>query len=89
MGLNLDGKSFFVPGAFAVTKILQLGGQALPVFNVGVIIGKQMKGAPYTQGTGSTPAKTADQFIQPYSDVNDLIADYGDWLRRLGANWAS
>ena len=78
MGLNLDGKSFFVPGAFAVTKILQLGGQNLPVFNVGVIIGKQMKGAPYTQGTGSTPAQTADLFIQPYSDANDLIADYGD-----------
>ena len=58
MGLNLDGKSYFVPGAFAVTKILQLGGQALPVFNVGVIIGKQMQGTPYTVGSG-TPTQTA------------------------------
>lgn len=77
MGLNLDGKSFFVPGAFAVTKIIQLGGSALPVFNVGVIVGKQMKGTPYTAGTGSSPV-TADNFIRPYSDVNQLIADYGD-----------
>ena len=77
MGLNLDGKSYFVPGAFAVTKILQLGGQALPVFNVGVIIGKQMQGTPYTVGSG-TPTQTADQFIQVYSDVNALIADFGD-----------
>ncbi len=76
MSLTLGGKTFFVPAAYAITKVINAGGTALPIFNVGVIIAKQMKGTPYTVGTGSTPV-TADQFILPVASPADMEALFG------------
>src|SRR3990167_6323053 len=77
MSLNLAGKTYFVPGIYSITRVINLSGVALAPFNIGVIIGSQQKGKPYTVGTGSTPI-TADQFIPGYSDITAHIADYGN-----------
>ena len=74
--LVLDGQVFLVPGVFAVTKIIQEGGDALPVFNVGCIIGEGVRGTPYLVGHG-TPTMTADQFILPFTNTTDLIKQAG------------
>ena len=76
-----NGQTFFVPGVFAVTQVVNESGTDVPVFNVGVIIGKQQKGVPYTQGiqNGSVPpVMTADQFILPFTNSADLAAEGGD-----------
>ena len=74
--LVLDGVTYLVPGVFAVSKIIQEGGDALPVFNVGVIFGEGVKGVPYVPGHG-TPTMTADQFILPFTNTTDLIKQAG------------
>jgi hypothetical protein len=76
MALVLDGITYLVPGVYSVTKIIQEGGSALPVFNVGVIIGEGVRGTPYTVGHG-TPTQTADQFILPFTNTSDLIKQAG------------
>jgi hypothetical protein len=76
MALQLGNNTFFVPGAYAITKVINIGGAQLPVFNVGVIIAKQKKGKPFSVGIGAS-AITADQFILPYSNAADLKKDYG------------
>ena len=74
--LVLDGVTYLIPGVFAVTKIIQEGGDALPVFNVGVIFGEGVRGVNYTVGDG-TPTMTADQFILPFTNTTDLIKQAG------------
>jgi hypothetical protein len=74
--LVLDGVTILVPGVFAVSKIIQEGGNALPVFNVGVIFGEGVRGVNYTVGYG-TPTQTADQFILPFTNTTDLIKQAG------------
>ena len=74
--LVLDGVTILVPGVFAVSKIIQEGGNALPVFNMGVIVGEGVRGTPYTVGYG-TPTQTADQFILPFTNTTDLIKQTG------------
>ncbi len=81
MALTLGSKTFFVPGAYAISKIIYAGGNALPVFNVGVIIAKQMSGLPYTVGigeSGAAPLMSAGQFIKGYSDLNSFKQEYGN-----------
>ena len=74
--LVLDGVTILVPGVYGVVKIIQEGGDALPVFNVGVIFGEGVKGVPYVPGHG-TPTMTADQFILPFTNTTDLIKQAG------------
>jgi hypothetical protein len=74
--LVLDGVTYLVPGVYSVTKIIQEGGDALPVFNVGCIFGEGVRGTPYTVGHG-TPTMTADQFILPFTNTTDLIKQAG------------
>ena len=74
--LVLNGVTYLVPGVFAVTKIIQEGGNALPVFNVGVIFGEGVRGTPYLVGYG-TPTMTADEFILPFTNTTDLIKQAG------------
>jgi hypothetical protein len=77
MSLTLDSKTLFVPGAYAIIKVINEGGSAIPVFNVGVIIAKQMGGFPYSVGIGTPPAKTAGQFIAGFSDIADFMNQCG------------
>ena len=77
MALVLDGQIYLVPGVYAITKIVQEGGDALPVFNVGVIVGEGVRGVPYSVGIGTPPAQTADQFILPFTNTTDLIKQAG------------
>jgi hypothetical protein len=76
MSLELGGKNYAVPGVYALTKVINLGGTGLPTFNVGLIIGKQQKGTPYTAGIGSTRL-LGSEIIRGYSNIADLVADYG------------
>ena len=71
MSLNLLGKVYYVPGVYSVTQIINLGGNQVPAFNIGVIIGKHQSLQPYTVGTGSTPVN-ASGFILPFSDLATL-----------------
>jgi hypothetical protein len=76
MSLNLQGKIYYVPGVYSVTQIINLGGNQVPAFNIGVIMGKHQSLPPYSVGTGSTPAN-ASTFILPYSDLSSLGNDGG------------
>ena len=76
MALVLDGNTKLVSGVYAITKIIQQGGSALPVFNLGVIVGEGVKGVPYLVGSG-TPTQTADQFILPFTNATDLQKQAG------------
>ena len=76
MSLNLLGKVYYVPGVYSVTQIINLGGNQIPAFNIGVIIGKHQSLKPYTVGTGSTPT-AAPGFILPFSDLASLTAAGG------------
>lgn len=78
MGLNLDGKTYFVAGVWAVTKVVNDQGANLPAFNVGVIVGKQQKGIPYTAGIGASPDMKAGAFILPFSDGASLKRYVGE-----------
>jgi hypothetical protein len=70
---------YFVPGVYSVLKIINNSQQALPAFNVGVIIGKQQKGVPLSAGLSSveTGRLTGDKLFLPYTDESDLQNDYG------------
>lgn len=76
MSLFLGGRNFFVPGAYAIVRIVQRGGRAVPVFNVGLIISGQQTGIPYTVGTGANKV-TADQFILPFADTQGFVEHGG------------
>ncbi|MFA5349277.1 MAG: hypothetical protein WC309_02820 [Candidatus Paceibacterota bacterium] len=75
--LILGSQTILVPGVWAITKIIQEGGNALPIFNVGVIIGEGVRGVPYTPGHGASPTMTADEFILPFTNTTDLINQAG------------
>lgn len=76
MALQLKGKTYFVPGAYLVTEILEGGVQTEPVFNVGVIIGAMPFATPYTVGTGSSP-QPAGEFIKGYADAATIANELG------------
>lgn len=78
MSLTLGGTTYSVPGAYSITKIINQGGNAIPVFNIGVLIANSMSMRPYLLGVGSTPAETADQFILPFSDADSLARAAGN-----------
>jgi hypothetical protein len=73
MPLTLGAKTFFVPGAYAIIKVINAGGNAVPVFNVGAIIAKQMGGVPYTVGVGTSPDLSAGIFIKGFSDIAEFM----------------
>ena len=77
MPFLIGTRTVFVPGAYAITNIINEGGSVIPVFNVGVIVAEAAEGLPYTVGTGGTPAMTADEFIKPYADVASMKRDKG------------
>lgn len=77
MSLTLGSKTFFVPGAYAIIKVINAGGNAIPVFNVGVTIAKQMGGLPYTVGIGNTPELGAGTFIKGFSDIAEFMSECG------------
>lgn len=78
MSLTLQGKTFVIPGAYAIINIINQGGNVIPAFNVLVIIGAQRKGIPYTAGVGAPPAMTADRFILPVADLATAKSMYGE-----------
>lgn len=73
MGFQFNGKTYNVPGVYSLLQVVRQGGVNLPDFNVGVIIGKSMKGAPYT----STSGDKGSEIILAYNDANALAKDYG------------
>lgn len=66
-----NGRKLILPGAYSLMQVINQGGGAAQEFNVGLIIGKSMKGAPY-----NSSAKATD-FILPYTNNGDLARDYG------------
>ncbi len=81
MSLFLGGKTFFVPGAYCVTKVINAGGSAMPVFNCGVVIGKQVKGLPFNEGIGeedTVPNKSGSDLIKGFSDTQEVINAFGE-----------
>lgn len=74
---NFNGKNYYVPQAYGVIKIIQLGGGALPDFNVGVIIAESPLGCPY-QATYNGASLEADEIFSAYDDIQALKKDYGD-----------
>lgn len=74
---NFNGKNYHVPQAYGLIKIIQLGGGALPDFNIGVIIAESPLGCPY-EGTYDGEALTADDVFNVYDDIQALKKDYGD-----------
>lgn len=81
MSLVLGGVTYVVPGAYSIQEIINAGGNAIPVFNVGVIIGTGISGVPYLAGIGSPPPLTAPDFILPFSDsalAKQYFGDVGD-----------
>jgi len=78
MSLTLGGVVYNVPGAFAITEVINQGGSTIPIFNVGCIIGTGISGIPYLNGIGTPPALTADEFILPFSDTGAAKAYFGD-----------
>jgi len=78
MSLFLGGRTFFVPGAYGMTKVINAGGNAMPVFNCGIVIAKQVKGLPYLEGVGDPASKTGADIIQGYSDTQEAINVFGE-----------
>ena len=76
MSLFIGGRSFFVPGIYAIVRVIQRGGSAIPAFNVGLIISKQQTGIPYTAGIGANKVP-ASQFILPFADTQSFTEHGG------------
>jgi len=76
MALTLGGRTFLVPSVYAVTRVISEAGGVVSVFNIGLIVAKQMKGKPYLAGTGSTPLP-ADQIMPGFTNSADLEDEYG------------
>lgn len=74
---NFNGKNYYVPQAYGLIKIIQLGGGALPDFSVGVIIASSPLGCPY-QGSFNGVAFEAEDVFSSYDDIQALKKDYGD-----------
>jgi hypothetical protein len=68
---TFNGKKIIIPGAYGIIRVIQLAGATLPDFQVGLIIAKSMKGAPYTCSSKGS------EVMLGYSDANALAKDYG------------
>lgn len=74
---NFNGKNYVVPQVYGLIKIIQLGGGALPDFNIGVIVAESPLGCPY-QATFNGKQLEADELLSGYDDIQSLKQDYGD-----------
>lgn len=68
---TLNGKTYNVPGAYGFLDIIQQAGGNLPDFNVGLIIGKSMKGTNYLA------SDKGSELMLAYDNPNDVARDYG------------
>ena len=71
MPFYFNGKQYDLPGVYGIQKVIQQAGGTLPDFNIGLIIGKSMKGAPYNSST------KASEVMLPYDSPDLLAKDYG------------
>ena len=82
-----NGKPYVLPGVIGLLEIIQAENANIPDFNVGLIIGKSMKGAPYSSSVKGSEVMLA------YSSINAVAKDYGyddiykafDEAQKLGA----
>ncbi len=68
---TFNGKQIIIPGAYGIIRVIQLAGATLPDFQVGLVIAKSMKGAPYNSSSKGS------EVMLGYSDGNALAKDYG------------
>ena len=68
---NFNGINYNLPGVYGALKVINQGGASLPDFNVGLIIGKSMKGIPYHSST------VGSELLRLYSSPDSLAKDYG------------
>jgi len=66
-GFYFNGKVYYFPGAFGMIQVVSSAGAAIPEFQIGLIMGKQDKGKPYTD---------KDPFIG-FSKLSDVWNYYG------------
>jgi len=72
MPLTLEGKTYTVPGVYGTVEIINLGSNALPVFNTLLIVGSAKKGVPYNKSGGK-----GYEVILPFSSLNTVKEYYG------------
>ncbi len=70
---EFNGKTYDIPGAYGLVDVIQNAGAAIPDFQVGVIIGRSLKGCPY-----NLTGKKGSELFKAYSNSSDLLRDYGD-----------
>jgi hypothetical protein len=72
MPLTLNGKTHTVPGTYGTISVINLGGSALPLFNVLLFAGSSKKGMPY-----NASGKKGYEVILPFASLNDVKDYYG------------
>lgn len=71
MGFFFDGEDITIPGAYGVREVARQTGSNFPAFNVGLIIAKSFKGAPYNASANG------NDVLLPYSSAAAVARDYG------------
>jgi hypothetical protein len=72
MSFVFNGKTYDIPGSYGLLEVIQNAGANIPDFQVGLIVGRSIKGVPYSANL------PASQLIRAYDNGTDLIRDYGD-----------
>lgn len=70
MPITIGGKTYYVPGVYGTTEVINLGGTAIPSFNGLLLIGNSRQGIPYNAGSG-------DKVIKAFSSVEEAVRYYG------------
>ncbi|RPI19707.1 MAG: hypothetical protein EHM58_00445 [Ignavibacteriae bacterium] len=73
MSFVFNGKTYDIPGSYGILEVIQNSGANIPDFQVGLIIGRSIKGIPY-----SVSGKTGSELMPAYDNGNDLLRDFGD-----------
>lgn len=72
MPVSVGSSTYLIPGVYAITKVVNEAGSSLPAFNVGVMIGKQTKGIPYSAAVNDPNDFKGGDIMQPFSNTADL-----------------
>jgi len=82
-GFYFNGRINYFPGAFGEIKVVSGAGAAIPDFQVGLIMGKQDQGKPYTDDDPFVGfSKLSD--IWDYYGKNSEIAEAFEYAKKMG-----